>query len=398
MSVLPAAYRPLLRTPSVGRALGTSLLARVGWPAGGLAVVLLTVERTGSYASAGLVSAVWVVAVGLGSLVWSRLIDRGRPPRRVLLGTATLSASGLVALALVPTTSTPALAGLTAAAAVFGSPVPQVARALWPVLLPDPDARASMYSLEATVQELVFIVGPSLAGAAAALASPAAAVLLAAGLSLVGVLTFALTPGLDRVAGGPRPPVRAAQLGPLVPVFAAAFLLLCGLSWVEVGVVGAAGEAGSTAAAGALLAVWSGGSLVGGLIGGARPARRGPARRLLVLLVGVAGTHLVLAAYAGLLTLGLMLVVAGALVAPALGAIYTMAEQRAPAGAVTQTFAGLTLALLAGAAAGSALAGLVVEASGPAAAFAVGAVPPALAAGLAALTLARSAGRVAGAA
>jgi len=45
--VLPAAYRPLLRTPAVGRALATSVLARVGQPAGGLAVVLLAVDRTG---------------------------------------------------------------------------------------------------------------------------------------------------------------------------------------------------------------------------------------------------------------------------------------------------------------------------------------------------------------
>ena len=171
-SLLPAAYRPLLRTPTVGRALATSLLARVGWPAGGLAVVLLTVERTGSYASGGAVSAVWVLGVGLGSLFWSRLVDRGRPPRLVLLGTAVVSAAGLTALALVPSSSTPVLAGITGLAALFGSPVPPVARALWPVLLPDQDARTAMYSLEATVQELVFITGPSLAGVMAALVSP----------------------------------------------------------------------------------------------------------------------------------------------------------------------------------------------------------------------------------
>ena len=47
---------------------------------------------------------------------------------------------------------------------------------------------------------------------------------------------------------------------------------------------------------------------------------------------------------------------------------------------MTQTFAGLAVALLGGAAAGSALAGLVVQAHGPAPAFLLGAVPPALAA------------------
>ena len=113
------------------------------------------------------------------------------------------------------------------------------------MLLPDPDARAAMYSLEATVQELVFIVGPALAGAVAALASPSAAVLAAGVVAVAGVVSFALTPGLDRVAGGRREPLRPARLRPLLPLFLAGFLLICGLSWVEVGVIGAAGSAGA---------------------------------------------------------------------------------------------------------------------------------------------------------
>jgi MFS family permease len=391
VSVLPASYRPLLGTPSVGLALTTSLLGRVGQPAGALAVTLLVVERTGSYASVGLVSASWVVAAGVGSLLWSRLVDRGRSVRRVLLTTAVLYAVGLVALVAVRTTATPVLAGLTAAAALFTAPVTPVARALWPVLLPEPDARAAMYSLEATVQELVFIVGPSLAGAAAAVAGPSVAVLLAGAVAVAGVVSFALTPGLARLGGGERAPVRLAALRPLVPLFAAAFLLLCGLSWVEVGVVGAAGAAGATATAGALLAVWSAGSLLGGLAGGARPARRGQARRLLVLLVAAGVAHAVLAAAPGLAGLGVLLVLAGALVAPALAGIYTLVEQSAPAGSVTQTFAGLAVALLGGSAAGSALAGLVVQAHGPSVAFAIGGVPPVLAAVVVGVTIVRRA-------
>jgi predicted MFS family arabinose efflux permease len=391
VSALSASYGPLLRTPGVSRALLTSLLGRIGQPAAGLAVVLLTVERTGSYASGGAVSASYVVGAGLGPVLWSRLVDRGHGARRILLGTAVLYAAGLTALVLVRSGSTPVLAGLTALAALFTAPVTPVTRALWPVLLPDPPARAAMYSLEATVQELVFITGPSLAGTVAALVSPAAAVLASGAASVAGVVAFAASPGLERLDGAERAPVRPAALRPLVPLFAAAFLLLCGLSFVEVGVIGAAGAAGSTAAAGALLAVWSAGSLLGGLIGGARPARRGPARRLLVLLVATAAGHAALAAYPGLVGLGAMLVLTGALVAPALAGIYTLVEVSAPAGAVTQTFAGLAVSLLCGSAAGSALAGMVVQGHGSGPAFLLGAVPPALAAVLTRLTIARSA-------
>jgi predicted MFS family arabinose efflux permease len=378
--VIPASYRPLLQTPHVARALVTSLLARTGMPTAGLAVLLLVVHRTGSYGSAGLVSAVWVSGVGIGGLVSSRLIDRGRSVRWVLLTAAMLSAAGLVALSLVETSSTAVLAALTAAAAVTTPPVTPSVRTLWPILLAGSDARAAMYSLEATVQELTFIVGPSAAGAAAAVFSPAQSVQLAAVITLAGVAAFAATPGLERLAAPEASRVRPSGLLPLAPLYLAGALLICGLSWVEVGVVGAAGAAGATAAAGLLLAVWSAGSLVGGLLGGVRPARRGPARRLLVLLAGVAAAHLALAASTGLVLLGILLVLAGGLVAPALGGIYTLVQERAPAGAVTQTFAGLTVFLLGGAALGSALAGAVVDARGPDTAFALGALPPALAA------------------
>ena len=387
--MLPAAYRSLLRTPAVGRALATSVLARVGQPAGGLAVVLLAVDRTGSYAAAGLISAVWTVAGGIGLFLWSRLVDRGRSARQVLIATSLLSAAGLVALAAIPTSTVGVLAGLTAAAAVFEAPVPPVTRALWPVLLPGADARAAMYSLEATVQELTYIVGPSLAGAAAAAASPAAAVVLAGAIELVGVLLFAATPGLQRVGSGEPAPIRWAALRPLLPLFAAGFLVVSGFSWVEVGIVGAAGAAGETALAGALIAVWSVGSMLGGLVAGARPPRRGPARRLMVLLAAVAVGQALLAASPSLLVLGVLLALVGAVVAPALGGVYTLVERFAPAGAVTQTFAVLSVAFLSGAAAGSAPAGLVVQAYGPSWAFLLAAVPPALAAVIVAVTMVR---------
>lgn len=386
--MIPAAYRDLLRTPHVARALGTSLLARVGMPTAGLAVVLLGVDRTGSYGVGGALSAVWVLGAGLGGLVSSRLVDRGRSARLVLLIGAVLSTAGLGALALTPTRSALVLAALTAVAAVTMPPVIPTARALWPHLLPDPATRSGMYSLEATVQELTFIVGPSAAGAVAAFGSPSASVGLAGVLVLLGVATFATTPGLDRLAQPTqRAPFRLRALLPLLPVFAAGFLLICGLSWVEVGIIGAAGAAGSTAAAGFLLAVWSLGSMIGGLVGGARPPRRGPVRRLLLLLPAVAVANLVIAASGGMVVLGVLLVLSGALVAPGLASIYTLVQERAPAGSVAQTFAGLTVALLGGAAAGSALAGAVVEARGPDAAFVLGAAPPALAAAVIAVAL-----------
>jgi MFS family permease len=382
--VIPAAYRQLLRIPGVPRALGTSLLARTAYPTAGLALVLLTVERTGSYAAGGLVSAAWVGGIGLGGLVSSRLLDRGRP-RLVLLATAATSALGLLVLALVPTSAPAALAGLTAVAALTAPPVVPAARALWPRLLPDETTRSSMYALEATFQELTFIVGPSLAAVCTALASPALGVGLAGALSLAGTAAFAGSPGLSRLgvpgaaATGPR------RLAALAVPLAAYGLVIGGLSFGEVATIASAGRSGAPAAAGVLLAVWSGGSLLGGLVAGARPPRSGPQRRLLVLLTAVAAGTAALALAPGLVLLGVGLVLTGALVAPAFGAVYKLVEELAPPGAVARTFAALTTAGLAGAAAGAAVAGAVVDAAGPGAAFLAGGVTPALAAVLVAV-------------
>jgi MFS family permease len=396
--VFPASYRTLLRAPVVPRALSTLLLARLAGPAAGLAVVLLVVGKTGSFAMAGLVSGVWVGCVGVGGLFWSRLVDRGRP-RVVLLATAVASFAGLLALATVPTSAAPALAALTAAAALASPPVIPTGRALWPVLLADEQSRSAMYSLEATLQELTFIVGPALAGGVAAAASPSASIIVIASLSLVGCVAFTTTPGLDEVAHRDAPSVRPAALAGLSPLLVTGALLICGLSITEVAVVAAASRAGSVNSSGLLLAVWSAGSLAGGLVSGARPSRRGPATRLLWLLCLVAASTAGLAAIGDMVLLGVALVVGGALVAPALGAIYTLVQQRAPAGAVTQTFAALTMFALGGAAAGAAAAGALVQAAGPRSAFLAGGLAPLVAAavlGTAAVTVRRVRRRPAG--
>jgi MFS family permease len=388
--MIPESYRRLLRTPALPRALGTLLLARLLGPMAGLAIVLLVVHRTGSFAAAGLVSGVWVAVAGVGTLGWSRLVDRGHP-RAVLLATALASTVGLFALAAVPTSSVPALVALTAAAAVASPPVIPTGRALWPVLLPDEASRSAMYSLEATLQELTFIVGPALAGAVSAAASPAAAVALTGAISLVGSVAFAGTPGLDRVACRDAGRAGRADLAALTPLLVTGALLICGLSMTQVAVVAAASRAGSANSSGLLLAVWSAGSLVGGLVAGARASGQAPGRRLLWLLGAVAVCTAALAPIRLLPPLGAVLFVGGALVAPALGALYSLVQQQAPAGAVTRTFAALTMAAYGGSAAGAAAAGALVQADGPGRAFLVGALAPVCAAALVAGTVVRAA-------
>ncbi|HWI71527.1 MAG TPA: hypothetical protein VNT55_06205, partial [Baekduia sp.] len=122
-------------------------------------------------------------------------------------------------------------------------------------------------------------------------------------------------------------------------------------------------------ATGPLLALWGAGSLAGGVIA----ARAGGARRardLALLLLAIALTHAVLAAGGGSpLVLGVLLVVAGAGIAPVFGATSAMTGELALPGTATEAFAWTSTALAAGVAIGAAAAGAIIDAGGAGPAF-----------------------------
>ena len=351
------AFRSVLGTPGVPWVLITSLLARLAHPIAGLAVVILAVEETGSFSQAGAVFGTWLGCSGVGCLASRRLVDRGHAAA-TLRGTAIASGALLALLAAVPAPSGLVIIGLTAAAGLTAPPVVPATRALWAVLQPTAAGRASVSALDAGLQELIYIVGPGVAGASA-LVSPRLGVAIAAGLCLAGTELFATAPGLRRVAR-PRGEARGrVDAGALLMPVAASALLVGALSVTEVAVVAAADAAGAMAASGLLLALWGVGSLFAGLLAGAYLGRGEPVRWLLWLLLGIALTTAGYAASPGLVVLGAALSFGGVLVAPALAAIDTVVLGIAAAGTVART-----AAFLAGAGA-VALAGLLVAVAPP---------------------------------
>src|SRR3954466_13273541 len=90
-------YRRVLAAPHVRPLVSASVLARMPIGITGLATVLFVRDETGSFGSAGIVSAAFAVAAGLVSPLQGRLIDRlGQP--RVLVPSVLLHVAGLAAL------------------------------------------------------------------------------------------------------------------------------------------------------------------------------------------------------------------------------------------------------------------------------------------------------------
>jgi predicted MFS family arabinose efflux permease len=355
-------YRTAVRAPGAARLLAWSLVARLPLGMAGLSIVLL-VTREHGYGTAGLVTGLYVAASGLSNLLLSRAADR-LGARPVLVPAALAYAAAMVVLALIPADR---LAWQALAAFVAGAtapPVVAVVRGAWPRLY-DPEVAQAIYGLEATAQELVFVLGPTLVALVAGLVGAPAATMLTGVIALIGTWATVLSPGLrthvGRQAGAPRPSLRATGL----PWYlAAGAALVLGFNATEIAVVAFVSGREASAAAGVVLAVWSIGSLVGGLLFGSRIGKAddaGVVRSLLLIGAGVTLT----AVAQGPVVLAMLLFVGGMAVAPGLARLYGRVGATAPAGATTEAFSWMTVAMLVGATAGAALGGASVEWWGP---------------------------------
>jgi MFS family permease len=377
--------RDVLRAPGFAWLFGASMLGRVPVFGTGLVLVLRTRELTGSFAAGGLVAGLSAAAVCVSSPVLGRLIDRrGQAP--VLIGTAALSATGLLTLGLLPDGASVAAAAACALMTGLGfPPLGACLRAALPTLLPDRERRHAAFALESATTEITYVAAPLLVAGAVALGGPGTAAFALAGLGPLGVAGFVAHPvvrgwqpaeGGERRAGGA---LRAPAVRSLLLVFA---LVGTAFGAVEVAVP-AATDAGL---AGVLLALWGAGSLTGGLIAARAAAPADGARRMRRLLVALAAGHLLLVLAAGPVALALLLPVAGLAIAPTFACTFALVEDVAPHGTLTEAYTWLSSGITAGIAAGAALAGLLAEHRSPSAAFALAAGAAALGAGLAMLS------------
>jgi hypothetical protein len=369
----------------------------------GLAILLLVQSATGSFAPAGLTVAAFAGGSAVGGVAQARWIDRTRQ-------TPALVASGLahpVALALlVPAARAAALPPLLALAVVAGAAAPQLSgcmRALWIELLPEGPRRVAAFALEAVLVEAVFLVGPALVAGLLALTGPAGVLLLVAAASASGTLGLAATGASRGWRGRPaRPAASAPETGPRLAgplsspairfVLVAAVLFGIGDGAVQVAVAGFAVRHGSERLAGLLLTALSVGSVAAGLVHGTRSWRWSwPARfAALNLLLGSALALAAPAMRAGWPpAVAAALLLGGLAVAPIATENSLLIGSAAPPGTVTEAFAWLVTAVVAGGAAGSAVAGPLLDRFGAAPTMLLAALPP-IAAGVA-TSLCRSA-------
>jgi MFS family permease len=139
---------------------------------------------------------------------------------------------------------------------------------------------------------------------------------------------------------------------------------------ISVAAVAYADHRHSSTAAGLILAANAAGALIGGLISAVKGHGDRPSARLPWLVAGLAAGYLPLALAPGEPLMLLLAIIAGLFLAPALACTFTLVDELAPQGTVTEAFAWIVTAMAGGSALGSAAAGWAGDHQGPHGAFA----------------------------
>ncbi|MCR2812973.1 MFS transporter [Microbacterium sp. zg.Y1090] len=362
-----AGYRDLLRSPGVGRIMAAQLTARFPNGMTSLAILLHIEHVTGSYGAAGLVLAATSVGQAVAGPVTSRWMGRWGM-RKVLTLTTIICAVMLTTLAFVQTV-VPVYMLLALIAGLSTPPVQPAVRTIYPKMVTSRQL-TPLFSLDASLQEIIWIIAPVLITFIATQAGTVPALVCIVVILLLGCAWFILSPEVGRV----RIPRSRRRLGKVltrpavVLATATGFLLIGAAAAVEAGVVATFDHGGLEA--GLVLAVFSIGSLAGGLGFGHIPIGRwAMARRFAIVAAGLCLAMISLDVW----WMGGSLLIAGAGVAPALAVMFAMTTASVKFSDTAEAFGWVGTGQLIGSAAGSATAGFLIDGVGPQGAFVAGA-------------------------
>jgi MFS family permease len=328
-----------------------------------LGILLHIAHVTGSYGAAGLVLAATSVGQAVSGPVTSRWMGIWGM-RRVLTITLVVCSLAITALALVETI-VPMYMALGLIAGLAWPPVQSAVRTIYPKMV-NSRQLTPLFSFDASLQEVIWIVAPVVITVVATQVGTVQALLLIVAILLSGGAWFILSPEVGRV----RIPRSRRRLGKVLakpPVLLATvigFLLIGACAAVEAGVVATFDHGGLEA--GIVLAIFSIGSLTGGLSFGHIPI--GPwamARRLAIVTIGLSLTVVSL----NIFWLGGTLFLAGIGIAPALAVLFAMTSASVKFSETPEAYGWIGTGQLIGAAAGSAVAGFLIDGTGPEGAY-----------------------------
>lgn len=363
-----SSYSSLLKTPGVARIIAAQLVARFPFGMLSLAILLHVERQTGSYGAAGAVLAAASIGQAIAGPLTSRWMGQWGM-RRVLWLTLAVCVVTVTIIAVVPMGVVFYMV-LAFIAGLSTPPIQPAVRTIYPKMV-NSTQLTPLFSLDASAQEIIWVLGPVITTFTSTQVSTVAGLVLAVALMIGGGTWFISSPEVGRV----RIPRSRRKLGVVLkkPAVLLAtvvgFLLIGACSALEAGVVAVFGHSGLEA--GIVLAIFALGSLLGGLLLGHIPI--GPwasARRMLIVAVGMTAAF----AFPDVLFpnvwwLSGTLFFAGIGIAPALAVLFAIVSSSVKFSDTAEAYGWVGTGQLIGAAIGSAVAGVLIDANGAIGAF-----------------------------
>jgi MFS family permease len=359
-----SSYSALFRAPGFLRVISSQLYARFPFGMMTLAFVMHIQHVHHSYAVAGLALGADTIGAAISGPVLGRLLGK-YGTSRVLITTATIGAAAMAGIGLLNAPPV-AMIALALVVGLTSPPIQTAARTIYPTLVKKKDL-AAVYSLDATSQELIWVIGPVLATVLAAQVNTSFVVVLMSLIQISGAIWFCsnkevsqmVIPRSNRKMGGVltnKVVLTTAVLG---------LLLIGGFSGVEVGTVAVVPKS----LAGLVIGALSLGSIVGGLTLGNRVKSRWSLTWLLTLIL--VGYLLVWVAPMNAIWISICLFIAGVGVAPSLGILGAAIASNLQAGDAAEANGWASTGQLMGYSAGAALSGIAIDSVSDTSAFLV---------------------------
>ncbi len=340
-----ARYRAVVSLPGAAAFFGTAAVARLGVAMTSLAVLWAVRGATGSFAAAGVTTAVFALAEATAGPQVARLVeDRGH---------LRLSLVVLDVMAMMAGASIPQVGALSAAR--------------WRHMVDTPDQMAAALSLEAALNDVTFLCGPVLVTTLSTVLYPAAGLTLAGSLVVIGMTAFLWQRRSEPPAPG-RSDRRLVDRRLLTPAVAALFGVNMSIGFffgaIPVTITAFAFAHHVPALAGPIAAVSSLASLSVGLVYGTRAHRLQPVTVMLVvsslLVLGTAALSLV----PDVPAMFICYAVVGAAVAPILIPAAVLLQHTTDPRVYGQAMTWMNSASAAGIAVAASLAGLATQIGG----------------------------------
>jgi len=368
-------YRIAFSDPRARAFSFAGFIARMPISMVGIGILMYVETARGNYTLAGSVSALGAIAAAAGGPITSRLTDRFGQ-HRILPWQIVIVVSAAVALILTIPSDLPAIwIFVFAIISGFCSPsIGALVRARWTALLVSGPVLITAFSVESMIDEIIFVIGPSIAAFTSVNIHPAApqsiavVFLLVGGIWLISMRDTEPPINLHQVKHG-KPVVFKNGLLWLVFVH---FLAGVFFGSIETTMIAFSDFAGVPVAAGFLLALWSIGSLIGGIYYGASDFKLPLPNQLVLISLILIPPAAVVPFVDSLFWLGVVAVIAGFGIAPLLISAASIAQQRAGAGRTTEAIASMYSGIAVGFAFAAASAGWLIDNHGTSWAFSIG--------------------------